>query len=82
MHAQGQATPDVSDTTLRTPREREIAALIARGLTSREIAERLVIGKGTADAHADHIRGKLGLRSRAEIAAWAVSHGLLETPLA
>jgi non-specific serine/threonine protein kinase len=75
-----QATPDAPDVEVLTPREREIAALIARGLTSREIAARLVIGKGTADAHADHIRGKLGLRSRAEIAAWAVSHGLLETP--
>jgi DNA-binding CsgD family transcriptional regulator len=82
MHEPGQATPDAPDPTLLTPREREIAALIARGLTSREIAERLLIGKGTADAHADHIRGKVGLRSRAEIAAWAVSHGLLDTPLA
>jgi DNA-binding CsgD family transcriptional regulator len=72
--------PEAPDPSQLTPREREIAALIAHGLTSREIAERLVIGKGTADAHADHIRGKLGLRSRAEIAAWAVRHGLVEAP--
>jgi predicted ATPase/DNA-binding CsgD family transcriptional regulator len=65
---------------LLTPREREIAALIGQGLTSREIAEHLVIGKGTADAHADHIRTKLELRSRAEIAVWAARHGLLEAP--
>ena len=65
-----------------TPREREIAALIGQGLTSREIADRLVIGKGTADSHADHIRTKLDLRSRAEIAAWAVRHGVLEVPRA
>jgi predicted ATPase/DNA-binding CsgD family transcriptional regulator len=67
-----------SKLNLLTPREREIATLIGQGLTSREIAERLVIGKGTADTHADHIRTKLDLRSRAEIAAWAVHHGLLD----
>jgi predicted ATPase/DNA-binding CsgD family transcriptional regulator len=57
-------------------REREVAVLIAQGLTSREIAERLVISLKTADTHASHIRDKLNLRSRAEIAAWAVHHGL------
>jgi DNA-binding CsgD family transcriptional regulator len=58
-------------------REREVVTLIAQGLTSREIAERLVISVKTADTHASHIRDKLDLRSRAEIAAWAVHHGLL-----
>jgi predicted ATPase/DNA-binding CsgD family transcriptional regulator len=58
-------------------REREVVALIARGLTSREIAERLVISVKTADTHASHVRDKLNLRSRAEIAAWAVHHGLV-----
>jgi DNA-binding CsgD family transcriptional regulator len=58
-------------------RELEVAALIARGKTSREIAEALVISIRTADTHATHIRDKLDLRSRAEIAAWAVGHGLL-----
>jgi DNA-binding NarL/FixJ family response regulator len=61
---------------LLSPREREVAALIAAGLTSREIAERLVISERTADSHADHIRQKLELRSRAEIAAWAIRQGL------
>jgi DNA-binding NarL/FixJ family response regulator len=59
-----------------TPRERDVASLIARGFTSPRVAEILVISERTADAHADHIRGKLGLHSRAEIAAWAVEHGL------
>jgi non-specific serine/threonine protein kinase len=58
-------------------REAEVAALIGRGMTSKEIADRLVITERTADTHAGHIRDKLGLRSRAEIAAWAVRHGLL-----
>ena len=61
-------------------REREVATLIARGLTSREIAAELVVAERTADAHAEHIRAKLGLRSRAEIAAWAVQHGLAGAP--
>jgi len=74
----GRPAPlDDPRSTPLTQREREIAALIGRGLTSREIAQRLVIGKGTVDAHADHIRDKLDLHSRAEIAAWAVRHGLL-----
>ena len=59
-----------------TRREREVASLIARGLTSREIAAELVISERTADVHADHIREKLGLHSRAEIAAWAARRGL------
>ncbi len=54
-----------------TRREREIAVLMARGHTNREIADRLVIASRTVDAHAEHIRNKLGVRSRAEIAAWA-----------
>ncbi|MBV9620783.1 MAG: tetratricopeptide repeat protein, partial [Gammaproteobacteria bacterium] len=57
-------------------RERQVAALIAQGLTSAEIAERLVITPRTADTHADNIRSKLGLRSRTEIASWATAQGL------
>ena len=57
-------------------REQEVARLIAQGQTSQDIAEALVITRRTADTHAAHIREKLGLRSRAEIAAWATQHGL------
>jgi predicted ATPase/DNA-binding CsgD family transcriptional regulator len=60
-----------------TAREQEVADLIARGNTSKEIANALVITERTADTHAAHIRDKLGLRSRAEIAAWVVRTGLL-----
>jgi non-specific serine/threonine protein kinase len=51
-----------------------VAALIAQGLTNAEIAARLVITGGTAGSHVAHILAKLGLRSRAQIAAWAVEH--------
>ncbi len=65
---------------LLTAREREVAALIARGQTNRAIAARLVISERTADTHVQHILNKLGLDSRAQIAAWAAEHGLLKTP--
>jgi DNA-binding CsgD family transcriptional regulator/tetratricopeptide (TPR) repeat protein len=55
-----------------TARERQVAGLIGRGMTSREIARALVISVKTADTHAGRLREKLGLRSRAEIAIWAV----------
>lgn len=53
-----------------TPREAEIAGLIARGLTNRQIAEALVITPGTTANHVAHILGKLGFRSRTEVAVW------------
>jgi predicted ATPase/DNA-binding CsgD family transcriptional regulator len=61
---------------LLTPREREVAALIAQGKTNREIGVILVIAERTADTHVQHILNKLGLESRAQIAGWAVAHGI------
>src|SRR6516225_5321224 len=55
-----------------TPREREVAELVAGGLSNRQIAERLVISERTAEAHVEHIRAKLECRSRAQVAAWFV----------
>ncbi|MEU5881488.1 LuxR C-terminal-related transcriptional regulator [Spirillospora sp. NPDC047279] len=52
-----------------TNRERQVARLIAEGLSNRQIAERLVISKRTADAHVEHILTKLGFRSRTQVAA-------------
>jgi non-specific serine/threonine protein kinase len=63
-----------------TPRERQVAALVARGLTNKEIADELVITEGTAAVHVEHIRTKLRLRSRAQVAVWAAEQGLLTTP--
>ncbi len=54
-----------------TARERQVALLIAEGLTNGEIATRLKMAERTADAHVEHIRNKLGLRTRTQIAMWA-----------
>jgi len=53
-----------------TTREQEIAVLVARGLSNREIAARLVISKRTVDAHVNHIFAKLGLSSRVQLTIW------------
>jgi predicted ATPase/DNA-binding CsgD family transcriptional regulator len=53
-----------------TPREREIAGLIARGLSNRGIARELVISQATVARHVANILGKLGFSSRAQVAAW------------
>jgi non-specific serine/threonine protein kinase len=53
-----------------TRRERQIAELVAEGLTNREIAARMHISERTADSHLQHAMGKLGFRSRAQVAAW------------
>jgi predicted ATPase/DNA-binding CsgD family transcriptional regulator len=53
-------------------RELEVADLVARGLTNREIAERLIISTRTVESHVDHIKAKLGFARRARIVAWAL----------
>ncbi|HEY8446046.1 MAG TPA: alpha/beta fold hydrolase [Thermomicrobiales bacterium] len=58
-------------------REREIAILVARGLSNRQIAGELSISPATAERHVANILGKLGFHSRAQVAAWAVAHDML-----
>ncbi|MEU4389191.1 LuxR C-terminal-related transcriptional regulator [Kribbella sp. NPDC023855] len=53
-----------------TRREHEIAELLSEGLSNKEIAARLVIGQRTAETHVEHILGKLGFSSRAQVARW------------
>ncbi|HEX6453535.1 MAG TPA: LuxR C-terminal-related transcriptional regulator [Trebonia sp.] len=57
-----------------TPREKEIAALVAEGLGNREIAERLVLSKRTVDSHMEHIFTKLGFSSRTQVATWVLEN--------
>lgn len=59
-----------------TRREQEVAALVVQGKTNREIAATLAITEKTAENHVQHILDKLDFRSRAQIAAWVVEHGV------
>jgi non-specific serine/threonine protein kinase len=63
-----------------TAREREIAVLVARGLSNREVAARLVISKRTVDAHVNHIFAKLGLSSRVQLTIWLRDRPAAQTP--
>jgi predicted ATPase/class 3 adenylate cyclase/DNA-binding CsgD family transcriptional regulator len=74
----GTAPTAASDAaSVLTRREQEVATLIARGLTNRQIAEALVITEGTAANHVVHILNKLGYGSRTQVAVWASEHGLV-----
>jgi DNA-binding CsgD family transcriptional regulator len=76
--APGAAAPGAAPLT---PRQLEVARLVARGLSSREIATGLSITERTAENHVEHILTRLGFHSRAQIAAWTVEHGLANGPL-
>ena len=67
-----------------TRREKQVAQLVADGLTNREIAERLVVSERTAEYHVEQIRNKLGFHSRRDIRGWlqasqAAWHGSIDT---
>ena len=59
-----------------TRREAEVAALVARGLTNRDIAAQLYLSIRTVEVHVDHILTKLGFHARTQLAAWALEEGL------
>ena len=63
-----------------TPREAEILALLASGLTNREIAQRLVLSARTVETHVARITAKLGVSSRARAVARAIALGLVVPP--
>jgi DNA-binding CsgD family transcriptional regulator len=67
---------EVSGPDSLTPREREVVALLADGLTNAALAERLYISPRTAAVHVSNILAKLGMASRTEVATWAVREGL------
>jgi DNA-binding CsgD family transcriptional regulator len=71
------AAPARPPTGRLTPREREVARLIALGKSNREIAECLTVAGGTAQRHVANILAKLDLSSRAQIASWTASRDLL-----
>ncbi|HEY0443263.1 MAG TPA: response regulator transcription factor [Candidatus Limnocylindrales bacterium] len=71
----GAATPTETGEPL-TDREREVLALVARGLSNKSIADALVITERTARTHVSNILGKLGLASRTQAALYAVERGI------
>ena len=58
-------------------RETEVAQLVARGLTNRDIARQLVLSVRTVDVHVDRILTKLGFHSRTQLTAWAHERGIM-----
>lgn len=81
--AQGLAEPQAPPTHTHaqagppgglTPRERQVAALLAQGKSNREIAAALVVGSRTVETYISRILSKLGFTSRVQIATWAIEH--------
>jgi non-specific serine/threonine protein kinase len=60
-----------------TPRERQVALLIAQAKSNDEIAAALVVSKRTVESHIANIRSKLGFTERAQIVRWAIERGLV-----
>lgn len=69
-----RGAPRIKENTELSDREWEVAMLVARGLSNRQIAAELIVSERTVDSHVSHILRKLSLVSRAQIAAWAVQH--------
>jgi DNA-binding NarL/FixJ family response regulator len=74
----GEAEPEPELPDGLTPREAEVLALIAGGLTNAEIADRLVVSAATVKSHVNHIFAKAGVRDRAQAVVYAYEHGLTE----
>jgi len=64
-------------TVTLTPRERQVATLLAYGYTNAEIAERLSISVRTAEMHRANAMRKLSAERRADVVRWALDHDLL-----
>jgi DNA-binding NarL/FixJ family response regulator len=74
--APGAAGPGAADPADLTPREAEVLAHIAAGLSNAEIAAALFVSEATVKTHINHIFAKTGLRDRAQLVGYAFRHGL------
>jgi DNA-binding NarL/FixJ family response regulator len=63
-----------------TPREAEVLALIADGLTNTQIAEHLVVSPATVKSHINHLFAKAGIRDRAQAVRYAYGRGIAQPP--
>jgi DNA-binding NarL/FixJ family response regulator len=77
-HAAGPRTEEPPDGL--TAREAEVLALVAEGLSNKEIAARLHIGAATVKTHINNLFGKIGVRDRAQAVRYAYQHGLIAPP--
>lgn len=68
--------PHPAHSSALSEREWQVATLVARGFSNRQIARELVVSDRTADSHVSNILHKLSLASRAQIAAWVVRREL------
>jgi DNA-binding NarL/FixJ family response regulator len=78
--APGAAGPGAADPGDLTPREAEVLAHIAAGLSNAEIAAALFVSDATVKTHINHIFAKTGLRDRAQLVGYAFRHGLARPP--
>lgn len=74
--ARGRSTERAKDSL--TSRERQVLKLIAAGYRNRDVADRLSLSRKTIEKHRSNLMRKLGLRSAAAVAAYAIAHGYLD----
>ncbi|MEW5942337.1 MAG: response regulator transcription factor [Pseudomonadota bacterium] len=75
--AQAQESAAPADKEKLSPREKEIAVLLARGASNKEIANALNVAESTVKIHVQNIFKKLHLASRVQVAVYAIEHGLV-----
>jgi DNA-binding NarL/FixJ family response regulator len=69
---------DSGESLAISPREKEILNLLAKGYSSKEIADQLFISPSTVHTHRSNLMAKLGLKNRRELTQFARDHGLIQ----